>query len=175
MQLWHIRTAEFITKCDWILITNGDSFLSQSATPFITPTVQGHADGFRLVKEIRQERRWAIFDLCIIRSHMKVNSRSLSANAHSWIYRLIYFWKVLLITLLALHFFRTTDVLFWPIKLPLSWGGKKWVLPTGVDLLATFPDALPHGKLVRVKNITDLVYLRAWFIWRGSFTPEVHL
>ena len=44
----------------------------------------------------------------------------------------------------------------------------------GVDLLVTFLDALPHGKLVRVKNIRlgsfrSLVYLKRFF-W-----PEVHL
>ena len=62
--------------------------------------------------------------------------------------------------------------MFWPIKLPLSWAGKKWVLPTGVDLLVTFRDALPHGKLVRVKNIRlgsfrKLVYLKRFFQARG--------
>ena len=62
--------------------------------------------------------------------------------------------------------------MFWPIKLPLSWAGKKWVLPTGVDLLVTFPDALPHGKLLRVKNIRlgslrSLVYLKRFFQARG--------
>ena len=100
---------------------------------------------------------------------MKIYSRSLFAPefiaGHN-------FLKKLLITLLTLHFFTTIDVVFWPIKLPLSWAGKKWVLPTGVDLLVTFPDALPHGKLVRVKNIRlgslrSLVYLKRFFQARG--------
>ena len=42
----------------------------------------------------------------------------------------------------------------------------------GVDPLVTFPDALPHGKLVRVKNIRlgsfrSLVYLKRFFQARG--------
>ena len=43
----------------------------------------------------------------------------------------------------------------------------------GVDLLVTFPDALPHGKLVRVKNIRlgsfrSLVYLKIRDVLSGQ-------